>query len=198
MIGLGEMGGGGESAEAVFRAMKSYLVGHDPARLEEMRFLIANPPHRFTTIARRFSPRWSLLVSISSDRLGRAGFRNSRRPFTRHDSLRFLLSFVIPNPHNGDGEVRTIEQLVEHARDFEASVTASPSHKLKGGVFPPEYELEVLSCVGRCVARRFVSFRSNGVWSTETGHLVRSGNRRHSQRLSRRSGLRHERHAAHA
>ena len=39
----GEMGGGGESAEAVFRAMKSYLVGHDPARLEEMRFLIANP-----------------------------------------------------------------------------------------------------------------------------------------------------------
>src|SRR5260370_850120 len=43
LIGLGEMGGGGESAEAVFRSMKSYLVGHDPARLEEMRFLIANP-----------------------------------------------------------------------------------------------------------------------------------------------------------
>ena len=31
------------SAEAVFRAMKSYLVGHDPVRLEEMRFRIANP-----------------------------------------------------------------------------------------------------------------------------------------------------------
>jgi L-alanine-DL-glutamate epimerase-like enolase superfamily enzyme len=30
LIGLGEMGGGGESAEAVFRAMKSYLLGHDP------------------------------------------------------------------------------------------------------------------------------------------------------------------------
>jgi glucarate dehydratase len=43
LIGLGEMGGGGESAEATFRAMKSYLVGHDPSRLEEMRFLIANP-----------------------------------------------------------------------------------------------------------------------------------------------------------
>src|SRR5215475_2325329 len=43
LVGLGEMGGGGESAEATFRAMKSYLVGHDPARLEEMRFLIANP-----------------------------------------------------------------------------------------------------------------------------------------------------------
>src|ERR1041385_281248 len=43
LVGLGEMGGGGESAEAVFRAMKSYLAGHDPARLEEMRFKIANP-----------------------------------------------------------------------------------------------------------------------------------------------------------
>src|ERR1700750_2981446 len=43
LIGLGEMGGGGESAEAAFRALKQYLVGHDPARLEQMRFLIANP-----------------------------------------------------------------------------------------------------------------------------------------------------------
>ena len=43
LIGLGEMGGGGESAEAVFRALKASLVGHDPARLEEMRFRIANP-----------------------------------------------------------------------------------------------------------------------------------------------------------
>src|ERR1051325_6792228 len=43
LVGLGEMGGGGESAEAVFRAMKAYLVGHDPARLEEMRFLVPTP-----------------------------------------------------------------------------------------------------------------------------------------------------------
>ena len=43
LIGLGEMGGGGESAENSFRALRSYLRGHDPARLEEMRFRIANP-----------------------------------------------------------------------------------------------------------------------------------------------------------
>src|ERR671939_1490947 len=43
LIGLGEMGGGGESAEAVFRSLKLYLVGRDPARLEEMRFVVANP-----------------------------------------------------------------------------------------------------------------------------------------------------------
>src|SRR6201987_1478205 len=43
LVGLGEMGGGGESAEAAVRALKTYLVGHDPTRLEEMRFRIANP-----------------------------------------------------------------------------------------------------------------------------------------------------------
>src|SRR3981189_3468869 len=43
LIGLGEMGGGGESAVAAFDGLKSYLVGRDPAPLEEMRFLIANP-----------------------------------------------------------------------------------------------------------------------------------------------------------
>src|SRR5690242_10719211 len=43
LVGLGEMGGGGESAEAAFRGLKPYLVGHDPARLEELRFKIANP-----------------------------------------------------------------------------------------------------------------------------------------------------------
>ena len=43
LIGLGEMGGGGETAEAIFRSMNSYLRGHDPARIEEMRFRIANP-----------------------------------------------------------------------------------------------------------------------------------------------------------
>src|SRR5580704_11276360 len=42
-VGLGEMGGGGESAQIAFAALKPYLIGHDPAALEEMRFKIANP-----------------------------------------------------------------------------------------------------------------------------------------------------------
>src|SRR4029453_14557813 len=41
--GLMGAGGGGGCAEAPFRAMKTYLVGRDPARLEEMRYVIANP-----------------------------------------------------------------------------------------------------------------------------------------------------------
>jgi len=35
IVGLGEMGGGGESAESAFRAMKAYLVGHDPWTVQQ-------------------------------------------------------------------------------------------------------------------------------------------------------------------
>src|SRR5215510_15180254 len=43
LTGLGEMGGGGESATAAFKGLERYLLGHAPARLEEMRYRIANP-----------------------------------------------------------------------------------------------------------------------------------------------------------
>src|SRR5579863_7794960 len=43
LVGLGEMGGGGESAEAAIRGLRGYLIGHDPFELEAMRFKICNP-----------------------------------------------------------------------------------------------------------------------------------------------------------
>ena len=77
--GLGEMGGGGESAEAVFRAMKCYLVGHDPARLEEMRFKIANPT------ASLYNNRTQILAALEfacldiiGQEVGRSGLRHPR------------------------------------------------------------------------------------------------------------------------
>src|SRR5690349_22214275 len=43
LIGLGEMGGGGQSAEAAVAGLKPYLLGHDPARTEALRWMLANP-----------------------------------------------------------------------------------------------------------------------------------------------------------
>src|SRR6266478_6294364 len=119
LIGLGEMGGGGESAEAVFRAMKTYLVGRDPARLEEMRFLIANPT------ASLYNNRTQVLAALEFaclDILGQAwdvpvseilgGRLRDRVPFASY------LFFRYPSPKDGAGEVRTVEQLAAHARDL--------------------------------------------------------------------------------
>ena len=43
MIGLGEMGGGGESAAAAFESLKGYLIGHDPFDFEALWLKICNP-----------------------------------------------------------------------------------------------------------------------------------------------------------
>ena len=168
LIGLGEMGGGGESAEAAFRAMKSYLVGHDPARLEEMRFLIANPT------AALYNNRTQILAAIEFaclDLLGQkwglpvseilGGRLRDRVPFASY------LFFRYPNSQDRSGEVRTVEQLVAQARELKQR-HGFTSHKLKGGVFPPKYELECYRALASELEGDRFRFDPNGVWSTET------------------------------
>ncbi len=167
LIGLGEMGGGGESAEALFRAMKTYLVGHDPARLSEMRFLIANPT------ASLYNNRTQVLAALEFaclDLLGQAwgvpvcdilgGRLRDRVQFASYCFFRY------PDPRTGSGEVRTIEQLVEHTRELKHRFGFT-THKLKGGVFPPDYELEAYRALADAFPEDSLRFDPNGVWSAE-------------------------------
>ena len=166
LVGLGEMGGGGESAEALFRSLKSYLVGHDPARLEEMRFLIANPT------ASLYNNRTQVLAALEFaclDILGQAwgvpvhqilgGRLRDRVPFATYCFFRY------PHPKRG-GEVRTIEQLVEHTACLKQRF-GFRTHKLKGGVFPPDYELEAYRALAARFPQDSLRFDPNAVWSTE-------------------------------
>jgi len=166
LVGLGEMGGGGESAEALFRSLKSYLVGHDPARLEEMRFLIANPT------ASLYNNRTQVLAALEFaclDILGQAwgvpvhqilgGRLRDRVPFATYCFFRY------PHPKRG-GEVRTIEQLVEHTACLKQRL-GFRTHKLKGGVFPPDYELEAYHALAARFPQDSLRFDPNAVWSTE-------------------------------
>ena len=167
ITGLGEMGGGGESAEGVFRAMKNYLVGHDPVRIEEMRYLIANPT------ASLYNNRTQILAALEFaclDILGQkwnvpvseilGGRLQDRVPFASY------LFFRYPNSKNGSSEVRTVEQLVAHACELKVRYGFT-SHKLKGGVFAPEYELECYRAVADALAGDRFRFDPNAVWSTE-------------------------------
>jgi glucarate dehydratase len=167
LIGLGEMGGGGESAEAAFRSMKSYLVGHDPARLEEMRFLIANPT------ASLYNNRTQVLAALEFaclDILGQAwgvpvcdilgGRLRDKVPFAAY------CFFCYANPRTGCGEVRTVDQMVACARALKERFGFT-THKLKGGVFHPDYELEVYRALADSLPDDSFRFDPNGVWSTE-------------------------------
>jgi glucarate dehydratase len=141
LIGLGELGGGGESAEAAIRGLRDYLVGHDPFALEALRFAIANPT------ASLYNNRTQLLAAVEFaclDLIGQhldvpvydllGGKLRDRVPFASY--LFFRLADAA-----GQGEVRTAGQLVEHAVRLRAE-HGFTVHKLKGGVFPPDYELE--------------------------------------------------------
>jgi glucarate dehydratase len=168
LVGLGEMGGGGESAEIGFTSLKSYLLGFDPARLEQLRFLIANPT------ASLYNNRTQMLAAIEFaclDILGQkwgvpvseilGGRLRDRVPFASY------LFFRYADARSGKGEVRTVEQLVESARSLKSRYGFT-SHKLKGGVFPPQYELECYRALGAALAGDRFRFDPNGVWSTET------------------------------
>src|SRR6476646_6295657 len=167
ITGLGEMGGGGESAEAVFRAMKSYLVGHDPARIEEMRFLIANPT------ASLYNNRTQILAALEFaclDILGQAWgvpvseILGGRRIIKK--KIASYLFFRYANAADGSGEVRTCDQLVAQAKALKAK-HGFTTHKLKGGVFRPEYELECYRALAAELPGDRFRFDPNGVWSTE-------------------------------
>ena len=172
IVGLGEMGGGGESAEGAFRAMKSYLVGHDPTNLEEMHFKIANPT------ASLYNNRTQILAALEFaclDILGKkwnvpvydilGGKLQSEVPFASY------LFFRYADQKTGTGEVRSPDQLVAHAKDLKEKYGFT-SHKLKGGVFRPEYELECYRALAAELGtdmRTGDSFRfdPNAAWSTE-------------------------------
>lgn len=167
ITGLGEMGGGGESAEAAFLALKSYLVGHDPAQLEEMRLRLANPT------ASLYNNRTQMVAALEFACLDILG---KKWNVPVHDilggKLRDTVSFAsylffrYPNPKTGYGEVRTVEQLVGSALDTKKRYGFT-SHKLKGGVFPPEFELECYRALAESLKGDRFRFDPNGVLSTE-------------------------------
>ena len=167
LIGLGEMGGGGESAEAAFRAMKAYLVGQDPARLEEMRFRIANPT------ASLYNNRTQILAALEFaclDILGQAwgvpvseilgGRLRDTIPFATYCFFRY------PNPVTGLGEVRTIDQVIEYTRHAKQR-HGFTAHKMKAGVFHPDHELEMYKALAAAFPGDSLRFDPNAVWSTE-------------------------------
>ena len=167
LIGLGEMGGGGESAEAAFRQLKTYLVGHNPFELEAMRFKICNPT------ASLYNNRTQLHAALEFACLDIMGkFLNvpvyDLLGGKVRDTVGFAsyLFFRYPNAQTGAGEIRTVEQLVTEAKALKAS-HGFTAHKLKGGVFGPDYELEAFRAMAHAVGPDTVRYDPNAALSAE-------------------------------
>lgn len=166
ITGYGEMGGGGESAEQAFHGLKTYLLGHDPFQLEEMRFKICNPT------ASLYNNRTQLHAALEFACLDIIGKKLNVPVYQLlggkvRDSVPFAsyLFFRLPN-ENGEGEVRTIDQLVQHCASLKQE-HGFATHKLKGGVYHPDYELECYRALADAFPEDRFRYDPNGVLSVE-------------------------------
>lgn len=167
ITGLGEMGGGGASAEAAFREMKDYLVGHDPMQLESLYWKICNPT------ASLYNNRTQLhaalefaCIDIIGKKLGiRAcdllgGTLREEIPFASY------LFFRYRNERTGQGGEETAEDMVRHARDL-VDKYGFKTHKLKAGVFHPDHEIEVFRALSEALPGHKIRIDPNAAWSVE-------------------------------
>ncbi len=168
LVGWGEMGGGGESAEQAITGLRPYLLGHDPFQLEALRFKICNPSASlYNNRAQLHAALEFACLDLVGKRLGApvcdllGGRLRDRVPFASY------LFFRYPSAA-GEGEVRTVEQLVAEARRLRARC-GFRTHKLKGGVFPPEYELECYRALAAAFPQDTLRYDPNAALSVEEG-----------------------------
>ncbi len=167
LVGLGEMGGGGESTETGFKGLKSYLLGHNPFELEALRFKICNPTASlYNNRTQMHAAIEFACLDIIGQKLGvplydlLGGKLRDEVPFASY------LFFRYANPDTGRGEVRTIQQLVDHARALKVE-HGFTTHKLKGGVYPPDYELACYKALADAFPSDRLRYDPNGVLSVE-------------------------------
>jgi glucarate dehydratase len=164
-VGLGEMGGGGEDATRAFTGLEQYLRGHDVFSLEKMRFAICNPT------ASLYNNRTQLHAALEFACLDIMGQKlgvpvHALLGGKVRDAVEFAsyLFFRYANPETGKGEVRTAEQLVAHAAELKAK-HGFTSHKLKGGVYPPMYELACYQALAASLPGERFRHDPNSAWS---------------------------------
>ena len=167
LIGLGEMGGGGESAEATIRGLKPYLLGHDPLQLEALRWKIMNP------VGSLYNNRMQLHAALEFACLDVVGKRLNIRACDLlggavRDEIPFAsyLFYRYPDPSTGRGGEVSPDAMVAHARDLTARY-GFKSHKLKGGVFPPDHDVEVYRALAAAFPDASLRLDPNSVWSVE-------------------------------
>jgi glucarate dehydratase len=167
LTGVGEMGGGGESAELAVRGLKPYLVGHDPLQLEQLRWKIMNP------VASLYNNRMQLHAAIEFACMDVAGkFLDIRACDLLGGAIREEVPFAsyifyrYRDDKTGKGGETSPDEIVAHARDL-VNRYGFKTHKLKGGVFPADHDIAVMEALGAAFPQASLRLDPNSVWSVE-------------------------------
>lgn len=172
LVGIGEMGGGGASAEAAFAGLEPYLLGHDPFDLEALRWKLMNPT------ASLYNGRTQLHAAIEFaclDLMGKAlnlrvcdllgGALRERVPFASY------LFYRHPDESTGKGGEETPDEIVAHAREL-VDRHGFTTHKLKGGVFKPAHDVDVYLALADAFPDDQLRLDPNAAWTVEESLAV--------------------------
>lgn len=167
VVGLGELGGGGESAEAAVKGLLPYLKGHDPLQLEQLRWKIMNPT------ASLYNNRLQLHAAIEMACMDAAGKNLGIRacdliggavrekvPFATY------IFYRLPNEKTGNGGETSPDEIVAHTKSLVAK-HGFKSHKLKGGVFHPDHDVAVMLALAEAFPGDSLRLDPNAAWSVE-------------------------------
>ena len=167
LIGLGEMGGGGEAAENSIRALRSYLIGHDPLQLEQLYWKICNPT------ASLYNNRTQLhaaiefaCVDLVGKKLGIRGCDLLGGSLREEVPFASYLFYRYTDPQTGAGGEETASEMVAALRKLK-NECGFQSHKLKGGVFAPDHDLEVYLALAAEFPDDSFRLDPNAAWSVE-------------------------------
>lgn len=162
IVGVGEAYGGEEALQS-FRRLRERVLGEDPFCWERLSMKIEHPRH--------FSPIEVACLDIIGKALGRpvcdllGGAVRDKVPFSAYLFYKFA----------GDdewGEVLTPEAMVGEAKRF-VELYGFQTLKLKGGVLPPEEEIETLRLLRQEFGPEYkLRIDPNGIWSVPTAIRV--------------------------
>jgi len=165
--GWGEMGGGGESAEAAVLGLKDYLIGHDPIALEQLRWKLMNPT------ASLYNNRMQLHAAVEMACMDLAGKQHGLRAC---DLLGGAIRETVPfasylfyryeNEGGTAGGETHADEIVAMARDLKDR-HGFTAHKLKGGHFAPDHDIAVMEALADAFPGDTLRLDPNGVWSIE-------------------------------
>lgn len=165
LIGLGELGGGGESAELSVRAAGASLVGHDPFQLEAMYAKLCNPTASlYNNKVQIHAALEFACLDLIGQRVGVPVYDLLGGRLRERVPVASYLFFRYAGPDGEPGEVRTPEQLVAHAQDLKQRYGFT-THKLKGGVFPSAHELECYKALARAFPDDRFRYDPNAVYA---------------------------------
>ncbi len=165
LSGWGELGGGGESAEAAIKGLLPYLKGHDPLQLEQLRWKIMNPTGSL------YNNRLQLHAAIEMACLDLAGKRLGVRACDLlggaiREKIPFAAYLFYRYEHNGKGGETTPDDMAAHALDLKAQ-HGFKTHKLKGGHFAPDHDIAVMEALGAALPGDRLRLDPNAAWSVE-------------------------------